>query len=100
MYNIYYLYISYKQEVYSMPTKISTADARKQFADLINKVAYAKDPVILTRRGKPLAALVSMEDLKLLEDLKERLDIEDAWKAREEPGEHIPWEKLREELDL
>ena len=83
-----------------MPTEISTADARKHFAHVINKVAYAKDPVILTRRGKPLAALVSMEDLKLLEELEERLDIEDAWRAREEPGENIPWEKLREELDL
>ena len=83
-----------------MPTKISTADARKRFADVINKVAYSKEPFILTRRGKPLAALISIEDLMLLQDLEDRLDIEDAWKARAEFGENIPWEKLREELDL
>jgi len=83
-----------------VPTKISTADARKRFADVINKVAYSKEPFILTRRGKPLAALISIEDLMLLQDLEDRLDIEDAWKARVELGENIPWEKLREELDL
>jgi hypothetical protein len=35
----------------------------------------------LTRRGEALAAIVSMEDLKLLQE------IEDAWIARNEPGE-------------
>ncbi len=83
-----------------MPIKISTADARKQFADIINRVAYAKETFIVTRRGKPIAALISIEDLKLLEELEERLDIEDAWRARQEPGENIAWEELREELDL
>ena len=44
-----------------MPTIISTADARKNFADIVNKVAYGKEPVILTRRGEKIAALISME---------------------------------------
>ncbi len=28
------------------------------------------------------------------------MDIDDAWKARNEPGENISWEKLREEFEL
>ena len=82
-----------------MLNKISAADARKKFANIINRVAYGKESFILTRRGEALAAIVSMEDLKLLQEIEEQMDIEDAWKARNEPGESISWEKLRKELE-
>lgn len=83
-----------------MLNKITTADARKKFATIINRVAYGKESFVLTRRGEPLAALVSMEDLRLLQEIEDRLDIEDAWAAHDEPGDNISWEKLREDLDL
>ena len=83
-----------------MLSKISAADARKKFANIINRVAYGKESFVLTRRGEALAAIVSMEDLKLLQEVEEQMDIDDAWKARNEPGENISWEKLREELEL
>ena len=83
-----------------MLSKISTGDARKKFADIINRVAYGKESFVLTRRGEPLAALVSMEDFVLLQEVEDQIDIEEAWKARTEPGESIPWEKLRKELDF
>lgn len=83
-----------------MFNKISAADARKKFANIINRVAYGKESFILTRRGEPLAAIVSIDDLKLLQEIEEQMDIDDAWKARNEPGENISWEKLREELEL
>ena len=81
-----------------MFNKISAADARKKFANIINRVAYGKESFVLTRRGVPLAAIVSMDDLMLLQEIEEQMDIDDAWKARNEPGENISWEKLREEL--
>ena len=81
-----------------MLNKISAADARKKFANIINRVAFGKESFVLTRRGEALAAIVSIEDLKLLQEIEEQMDIEDAWKARKEPGESISWEELREEL--
>jgi len=83
-----------------MFNKISTADARKKFANIINRVAYGKESFVLTRRGEPLAAIVSIDNLKLLQEIEEQMDIDDAWKARNEPGENISWEKLRKELEL
>jgi prevent-host-death family protein len=83
-----------------MLNKISAADARKNFANIINRVAFGKESFVLTRRGEALAAIVSMEDFKLLQEIEEQMDIEDAWNARKEPGESIPWERLREELDI
>ncbi len=83
-----------------MLNEISAADARKKFANIINRVAYGKESFVLTRRGEALAAIVSMEDLKLLQEVEEQMDIDDAWKARNESGENISWEKLQEELEL
>ncbi len=83
-----------------MLSKISAVDARKKFANIINRVAYGKESFVLTRRGEAIAALVSMEDLRLLHEIESQLDIEDAWKTRKEPGENISWERLREDLDL
>jgi prevent-host-death family protein len=81
-----------------MATTVSTVDARKNFADIVNNVAYGGEPVILTRRGREIAALVSMEELALLQLLEDRMDIEEARKALEEPGENIPaddfWKQL------
>lgn len=83
-----------------MLKKITTADARKKFSNIINQVAFGNDSFVLTRRGEPIAALVSMKELKLLQGLEDQIDIEDAWKAKNEPGEPIPWEELKKELEL
>ncbi|MCP3888609.1 MAG: type II toxin-antitoxin system Phd/YefM family antitoxin [Desulfobulbaceae bacterium] len=83
-----------------MLNKITTADARKNFSNLINRVAFGNESFVLTRRGEPIAALVSMKELKLLQELEDKLDIEDAFKAKNEPGDPIPWEELKKELEL
>jgi hypothetical protein len=41
-----------------------------------------------------------MRELKLLQELEDQIDIEDAWKAKNELGEPIPWEELKKELEL
>ncbi|GAA2449846.1 hypothetical protein GCM10010191_79500 [Actinomadura vinacea] len=54
----------------------AVTEARKEFADLVNRVAYTGERVALTRRGKIMAALVSAEDLELLESLRAgRIDL-------------------------
>ncbi len=83
-----------------MLNKITTADARKKFSNLINRVAFGDESFVLTRRGEPIAALVSMKELKLLQEIEDKMDIDDAWKARSEPGEPIPWEELKKELEI
>jgi len=83
-----------------MLNKISTADARKKFANIINRVAFGNESFVLTRRGEPIAAFVSMSRLTILRELEDQLDVEDAWKAKSEPGEPIPWEELKKELEI
>jgi prevent-host-death family protein len=83
-----------------MLNTVSTAEARKKLSEIVNKVAYGKEPIVLTRRGKEIAALISVEELEFLQLIEERIDIEDAKKALEEPGENISAEKLWKELGL
>ena len=81
-----------------MNKTITTADARKNFADIVNTVAYGKEPVVLTRRGQEIAALISIEELQLLRKIEDHVDIEDAKKALEDPGENISADQFWKEL--
>ena len=66
--------------------EIGVADIRANLADVINRVAYGGERIILQRRGKQVLAVVSMEDLELLNALEDRADAKAALKARKEKG--------------
>ncbi|MEV6563752.1 type II toxin-antitoxin system Phd/YefM family antitoxin [Streptomyces kronopolitis] len=55
-----------------MAYEIPVTQARAELADLINRVVYGGERVVVTRHGKPLVALVSAADLELLEELGRR----------------------------
>lgn len=50
-----------------MAEKVSAAQAKAQLSALVAAVAYGGKHFIIERRGKPLAALVSVQDLERLE---------------------------------
>jgi prevent-host-death family protein len=50
-----------------MVYEIPVTQARAELADLINRVVYGGERVVVTRHGKPLVALVSAADLERLE---------------------------------
>ncbi|MEV1021953.1 type II toxin-antitoxin system Phd/YefM family antitoxin [Streptomyces sp. NPDC050264] len=52
-----------------MAYEIPVTQARAEFADLINRVVYGGERVVVTRHGKPLIGLVSAADLERLEAL-------------------------------
>jgi prevent-host-death family protein len=78
--------------------KMTSSAARSEFADIINRAAYAGERVIVHRRKKPVAAVVPLSDLELLEQLEDRIDLEDARKRLNEPT--IPWTKIKKDLGL
>jgi prevent-host-death family protein len=71
-------------------------------ADVLNRVAYAKDRVRITRRGKEVAAVVPIEDLELIERLEDEIDIREAETALRETKKKgtIPLRTSREEFGL
>lgn len=81
---------------------VTTAAARKNFSDLINRVAYGKDRVVLTRRNKPLAAVVPIEDIALIEEIEDREDLKAARAAMRDIRRNgtVPWTRIKKELGL
>ncbi|MDH6520675.1 prevent-host-death family protein [Streptomyces sp. SAI-208] len=57
-----------------MAYEIPVTQARAELADLINRVVYGAERVVVTRHGKPLVALVSAADLERLEKLQEPVE--------------------------
>jgi prevent-host-death family protein len=56
--------------------EVPVTEARKDLAELVNRVAYGGERIPLSRHGKVVAAIVSAEDLDLLERVAaERLDL-------------------------
>lgn len=81
---------------------ITTVAARNHFSDLINRVAYGKDRVVLTRRRRPLAAMVPIEDIALLEEIEDREDLRVA-RARSRAADRkgtIPLAEVLKEFNL
>jgi prevent-host-death family protein len=54
-----------------MAYEIPVTQARAELADLINRVVYGGERVVVTRHGKPLVALVSADDLRRLDETPE-----------------------------
>jgi prevent-host-death family protein len=80
-------------------TRVSTTQARESLSDVINRVVYKGERIILERHGKDVVAMVPVEDLQLLEELEDRMDLEEARKRLNEPG-RVPWKELKERLGL
>ncbi|MEU6907745.1 type II toxin-antitoxin system Phd/YefM family antitoxin [Streptomyces coeruleorubidus] len=58
-----------------MAYEIPVTQARAELADLINRVVYGGERVVVTRHGKPLVALVSADDLRRLEEAAELAEL-------------------------
>ena len=57
---------------------LTASKARAGLSDTINRVAYTKERILVERRGKPVVAVVSIEDLELLRNLEDHYDLADA----------------------
>jgi prevent-host-death family protein len=84
--------------------RLELSKARKELPDIVSRTVARRRRTILSRQGRDVAALIPIEDLRLLERLEEeamdREDLEDARAALAEPGENISLEDLKKELGL
>ncbi len=52
-----------------MTIALNIAEIKARLSEFISRVAFSRERLIVLRRGKPMAALVSIEDLHRLEAL-------------------------------
>jgi prevent-host-death family protein len=94
---LYKVYDKYDEHA---PARVNVSEAREDFAELVNRAAYRHERVLIARRGRPVAAIVPIADVKFLERVEDEYDLQAARDAIAEDGEPIPWEKVKAELGL
>lgn len=81
---------------------ISAAEARKQLAELLSRAAYGKERFVLTRHGKEMGAIVPVEDLDLLERIKQfasKKEVEASLREIEDEGT-TSWDSIKKSLGI
>ena len=76
--------------------EVGVHEIRSNLAELINRVAYGGERVVLQRRSKPVAAVVSMEDLELLTAMEEQSRRKSRLESPQGKGRNYPEQKLQE----
>jgi len=81
-------------------TTVTAKQLKETSAEVLSRVQYGHERVTVTRHGKEVAAVVSIEDARLLERIEDVLDVHDALAAIEEAEREgtISLSELREKL--
>ena len=80
-------------------TVLSMTAARHNFSVIANQVIFGGQRIYIKMNGKPAFAMVSIEDVKALEALENRIDLKDALKSLKEPGS-ISLKNLKKKLRI
>jgi len=79
--------------------RMSTKDARANFSELLGLVYYTKEPVVVERKGKPFAVVISPDQYAMLEK-----ELERSWQAlqhvQDQNADKDPDEVLRDVTEV
>ena len=83
-------------------TMMTATEARDHFADVVNRVNYTGERIVIGKRGNPgnAVALIRASELDVLEALEARFDLQSALDAiKANAGKKpIEWEELKKTL--
>jgi len=80
--------------------RVPVSRVREKFSEILNEVAFHHQRIRIQRNGKDIVAVVSVEDLEMIEALEDRADLAAMKKALAEKGDRVPWAKVKAELGL
>ena len=79
---------------------IPISEARDNLADIVSRAEHTQERTVLTRRGKPVAALIPIQELREIEAAEDAADIAAARDALADPAPRIPHAEVMRELGL
>src|SRR5262245_28215747 len=81
---------------------MTVAEAKNRFSDVLRRAEYGGERVIVERHGKPVAAIVSTDDLRRLEAAENAADLSDAQAALTEATQEgtVPLETVLRKYGL
>ena len=79
---------------------VTTKELRANLAEVLNRVGFGGEQIVVKRHGKPFVAIVATYDLQACQALEDHNDIRTIEEARAngELEDTIPWEQVRKEL--
>lgn len=77
-----------------MSTVVSSMDLRHRIGEILARILYTGERFIIKRRDQPVAALISVQDLQLLEKLEEERDIQILRLAKDTSERLVPFDEL------
>jgi prevent-host-death family protein len=87
-----------------MIKRLNVVELKNSLGEVLNRAEYQGERTVVHRRGKDAAAIIPVADLKLLETLleeaRDRADLEAARSALAESDERIPYEEFRRKQGL
>jgi prevent-host-death family protein len=82
---------------------VTTKELRANLAEVLNRVGFGGEQIVVKRHGKPFVAIVATYDLQACQALEDFNDARD-WAEMEANGEMdgpgIPWEDVKKDLGL
>ena len=81
---------------------VTTRELRDKLSEIVGRCAYGGDRFVVKRHGKPLAAIVPIEDMYVAQYVEDQLDSV-AYRQALEAGElekTRPWSEIKAELGL
>jgi prevent-host-death family protein len=83
-------------------TTVTASRLRAHSSEVLGIVRFGNERVAITSHGREIAAVVPMDDVRLLEKLEEALDVFDALESIDEAEREgtISLAQLRQELGL
>jgi prevent-host-death family protein len=86
---------------------IPVSEFKNEISESVNRVIYAGERVMLQRHGKDVAALISIKELKVLEELErmeDEIDTKEALHALKEiksgKDKVVPWNEVKKDFGL
>ncbi len=81
-------------------TTYTAQEARQNFSEVLNKAGYASEPVVITRQGKNVVAVISYDDYEFFRELEDKLDGELAMARLRKKEKRYSLEEVKAKLGL
>jgi len=81
---------------------VTTRELRENLSEIVGRCAYGGDRFVIKRHGKPLAAVVPIEDMFVAQVAEDQHDAAEYKRALEagELDKTRPWSEIKSELGL
>ncbi|MFZ0122330.1 MAG: type II toxin-antitoxin system Phd/YefM family antitoxin [Pseudonocardiaceae bacterium] len=81
-------------------SELPISEARDHLGEIVSKAEHAQERTVLTRHGRAVAAVISIEDLRELEAAEDEADLAAAQEALATPEQRVPHREVLAEYGI